>query len=138
MTFVSGMSLMHYLGLKGRHIYEPGDSLCIGILRMPTLAPYIFHFNMENVKIPEEINLQEALKITEAVSCDYECKGDYTLHLFKKKDGLIGWLERKIASIEWIKDFETVRDGPYTSSKALEDIPGYEKIATISSPGSKL
>ena len=55
---------------------------------------------MENVKIPEEINLQEVLKIAEAVSCDYECSKDYTLHLFKKKDGLIGWLERKIANIE--------------------------------------
>ena len=129
------MPTISYLGLKARHIYEPEDShLSMGILRMPTLAPYVIHFNLENAKTSEEINVQEALKQADAVSCEWECRKDYTLHLFKKKDGFIGWLERELASIELIKDFETVEDG---TIKALEDIPGYDKIATIVSKNNQ-
>ena len=136
------MSAASYLGMKGQHIYDPESSyLSMGIIRMPNPSPEIVHFNLKNVTIPKEVNLKEALKTAEVVSCDYKCSKDYTIHLFKKKGGLMGWLERKLVSLDSIRDFGTFNkeaDGHYITYRAVEDIPGYEKIATISSPGSKL
>ena len=128
---------MFYLGMKGQHIYEPEESnLSIGILGMYNACQMI-HFNLEKDKIPEGINMQEALKMADAVSCEYDCKSDYILHLFKKKDGLIGWLERKIVGIDSMRSYESASEGSYTTSKAVEDIPGYDKIATIVSKNNQ-
>jgi hypothetical protein len=50
---------------------------------------------------------------------------------------LIGWLERKIAKIEWLSELEPVENDSHVTFRAIDDIPGYDKILTISSPSKK-
>jgi hypothetical protein len=127
------MPPIYYLGIKGLHKcdYE-NKEIELEIIRTPMRLSEMVHFSLENAEFPEGIKLQEMLKQADAVSCEWECKNDYILHLFKKKKGMGGWLERILFNIKSMKDFETAKDGPYNFFKEKEEIFGYEKIATIS------